>query len=405
MIHKANRGVLFIDEISTLSPKSQQELLSAMQDKKYSITGQSEMSSGAMVRTDPVPCDFLLIASGNLFDLEKMHPALRSRIRGYGYEIYLNEFIDDNAMDRKKLERFVAQEVVKDGKIEHFTKEAVDEIIFEAKRRAGTKGKFTLRLRDLGGLVRAAGDIAKTEHAKIVTREHVMEAKKLARTLEQQVADKQIIQKKEYEVFVTHGYRVGKVNGLAVMGTERGNFGGILLPIEAQVAPALSAREGKIIATGKLGEIAKEAVQNVSAIIKKYKGTDISSYDTHIQFLQTYEGVEGDSASVSVATAVISALEDIPVDLSIAMTGSLSVRGEVLPVGGVSAKIEAAIEAGAKTVIVPAANKGDVVLSPEKLKKIKIIPANNLCDVLSAALKPGKEKDSLIKGISKIVSC
>jgi len=405
MIHKANKGVLFIDEISTLSPKSQQELLSAMQERKYSITGQSEMSSGAMVRTDPVPCDFLLIASGNLFDLEKMHPALRSRIRGYGYEIYLNEFIDDNAMDRKKLERFVAQEVVKDGKIEHFTKEAVDEIIFEAKRRAGTKGKFTLRLRDLGGLVRAAGDIAKTEHAKTVTREHVMDAKKLARTLEQQVADKQIIQKKEYEVFVTHGYRVGKVNGLAVMGTERGNFGGILLPIEAQVAPALSAREGKIIATGKLGEIAKEAVQNVSAIIKKYKGTDISSYDTHIQFLQTYEGVEGDSASVSVATAVISALEDIPVDLSIAMTGSLSVKGEVLPVGGVSAKIEAAIEAGAKKVIVPAANKGDVVLSPEKMKKIKIIPANNLCDVLSAALKPGKEKDALIKGISKIVVC
>jgi len=405
MIHKANKGVLFIDEISTLSPKSQQELLSAMQERKYSITGQSEMSSGAMVRTDPVPCDFLLIASGNLFDLEKMHPALRSRIRGYGYEIYLNEFIDDNAMDRKKLERFVAQEVVKDGKIEHFTKEAVDEIIFEAKRRAGTKGKFTLRLRDLGGLVRAAGDIAKTEHAKTVTREHVMGAKKLARTLEQQVADKQIIQKKEYEVFVTHGYRVGKVNGLAVMGTERGNFGGILLPIEAQVAPALSAREGKIIATGKLGEIAKEAVQNVSAIIKKYKGTDISSYDTHIQFLQTYEGVEGDSASVSVATAVISALEDIPVDLSVAMTGSLSVKGEVLPVGGVSAKIEAAIEAGAKKVIVPAANREDVVLSPEKLKKIKIIPANNLCDVLSAALKPSKEKDALIKGISKIVVC
>ena len=405
MIHKANKGVLFIDEVSTLSPKSQQELLSAMQEKKYPITGQSEMSSGAMVRTDPVPCDFLLIASGNLFDLEKMHPALRSRIRGYGYEVYLNEHIDDNAANRKKLERFVAQEVVKDGKIPHFTKEAVDEIIFEAKRRAGTKGKFTLRLRDLGGLVRAAGDIAKTENAKVVTREHVMEAKKLARTLEQQVADKQIIQKKEYDVFVTRGYSVGKVNGLAVMGTERGNFGGILLPIEAQVTPALSAREGKIIATGKLGEIAKEAVQNVSAIIKKYKGTDISGYDTHIQFLQTYEGVEGDSASVSVATAVVSALENIPVDLSIAMTGSLSVKGEVLPVGGVSAKIEAAIEAGAKKVIIPAANREDVVLSPEKLKKIKIVTANNLCDVLSEALKETKEKEKLIKSISKIVVC
>jgi lon-related putative ATP-dependent protease len=405
MIHKANKGVLFIDEVSTLSQKSQQELLSAMQDKRYSITGQSEMSSGAMVRTDPVPCDFLLIASGNLFDLEKMHPALRSRIRGYGYEIYLNEHIEDNALDRKKLERFVAQEVVKDGKIPHFTKDAVDEVIFEAKRRAGTKGKFTLKLRDLGGLVRAAGDIAVTQNAKIVSREHVMEAKKLARTLEQQLADRQILQKKEYEVFITKGSKIGRVNGLAVMGADRGNFGGILLPIEAQVATALSLREGKIIATGKLGEIAKEAVQNVSAIIKKYKGTDVSNYDMHIQFLQTYEGVEGDSASVSVATAVISALENIPVDLSVAMTGSLSVKGEVLPVGGVSAKIEAAIEAGAKRVIIPTANKDDVVLEKEKLKKVKIVTADNLCDVLSAALKPGKEKDRLLKNISKIVMC
>ncbi len=404
MIHKANKGVLFIDEISTLSPKSQQELLSAMQDKKYSITGQSEMSSGAMVRTDAVPCDFLLIASGNLFDLEKMHPALRSRIRGYGYEIYLNEYIDDNALDRKKLERFVAQEVVKDGKIPHFAREAVDEIIFEAKRRAGTKGKFTLRLRDLGGLVRAAGDIAVTQGAKTVTRVHVIEAKKLARTLEQQLADKQILLKKEYEVFITKGYKVGRINGLAVMGTERGNFGGILLPIEAQVVPALSAREGKIIATGKLGEIAKEAVQNVSAIIKKYKGTDISNYDMHIQFLQTYEGVEGDSASVSVATAVISALENIPIDLSVAMTGSLSIRGEVLPIGGVSAKIEAAIEAGVKKVVIPMANKDDVTLEKEKLKRVKIVPVNNICDVLREALKPGKEREKLIKGIARIVS-
>jgi len=190
-----------------------------------------------------------------------------------------------------------------------------------------------------------------------------------------------------------------------VMGADRSNFGGILLPIEAQVTPAMSASEGKVIATGKLGEIAKEAVQNVSAIIKKYKGTGVSSYDTHIQFLQTYEGVEGDSASVSVATAVISALEDIPIDLSLAMTGSLSVKGEVLPVGGVSAKIEAAIEAGAKRVIIPAANKDDVVLSKEKLSKIKIKTAHNLCDVLADALKPGKEKDKLIKNLSKIVTC
>ena len=84
MIHKANRGVLYIDEIGTMSMKTQQELLSAMQEKKYSITGQSENSSGAMVRSQAVPCDFVLVASGNLQVLEGMHIAMRSRIRGYG---------------------------------------------------------------------------------------------------------------------------------------------------------------------------------------------------------------------------------------------------------------------------------------------------------------------------------
>jgi Lon-like ATP-dependent protease len=401
MIHRANKGVLYIDEAAALSPKSQQELLTAMQEKKYSITGQSEMSSGAMVRTGPVPCDFLLIASGNVFDLQKMHPALRSRIRGYGYEVYLNDDMEDTPENHNKVIRFVAQEVVKDGKIPHFERSAVDEIIADAKRRAGRKKKLTMKLRDLGGLVRAAGDIARIDKAKYTTRKHVIEAKKLARTLEQQLADRQISLKREYEVFKTSGYASGKVNGLAVIGAEAA--GGILLPIEAEVAPAQSLKEGRTIATGKLGEIAKEAVQNVFAIIKRYKGANVSNYDIHIQFLQTYEGVEGDSASISVATAVVSALERIPIDQSVAMTGSLSVKGEVLPVGGVTAKVEAAIEAGVKTVIIPEANKDDIVLEAEKRKKIKIVPASTICDVLRTALKKSKKRDNLLRKIKKII--
>ncbi len=398
MIHKAHMGVLFIDEIATLSPKSQQELLTALQEKKFSITGQSEMSSGAMVHTEPAPCNFVLVAAGNLVDLKNMHPALRSRIRGYGYEVYLNDKMPDTPENRVKLAQFVAQEVKKDGKIPHFSKAALEEIIREAQKRAGRKGKLTVKLRELGGLVRAAGDIARAANSKLVEPKHIAEAKKLARTMEQQLADNYITQKKEYEVFSTHGKRVGKVNGLAVMGD-----GGIVLPIEAEVAPAHSKSEGRLIATGKLGEIAKEAVMNVSALIKKYKGTDISRRDIHVQFLQTYEGVEGDSASVSVATALISALEDIPIEQGIAMTGSLSIRGEVLPVGGVTPKLEAAIDAGIKTVIIPEANKDDVLLSPAAKRKLKIITAANLYDVLKHALSKSKRKPALLRKIKRIV--
>jgi ATP-dependent Lon protease len=397
MIHKAHNGVLYIDEIGTMKMKTQQELLTAMQEGRYSITGQSETSSGAMVRSQPVPCNFVLVASGNLQILEGMHIALRSRIRGYGYEVYMKDSMPDTPENRDKIVQFVAQEIKKDGRIPHFSREAIQEIVREARRRSGKKDSLTLRLRDLGGLVRAAGDIAKSEGAEYVTVAHVISAKKLARTLEQQIADRYIVQKKKYRVFKSEGNEIGRVNGLAIIGDRSG----IILPIVAEAAPALSRDEGRIIATGKLGEIAKEAVQNVSALIKKHTGTDISNFDIHIQFLQAYEGVEGDSASVSVATAVVSALENIPIDQSVALTGSLTIRGDVLPVGGVTGKIEAAAEAGIKKVLIPKSNMQDVLIEERYKNRIEIVPVETLSDVLRYALI-GKGKQSLLDKMQKL---
>ncbi|MFA6035509.1 MAG: ATP-dependent protease LonB [Candidatus Micrarchaeia archaeon] len=400
-IHRANKGVLFVDEVSSLGPKSQQELLTAMQEKKYSITGQSEMSSGALVKTEPLPCDFVLIAAGNMLDIKSMHPALRSRIRGYGYEIYMEATMPDTPANRDKIVQFVAQEVTKDGKIPHFLKEAVDEIIEEAKRRAGRKGRLSIKFRDLGGIIRAAGDVAKEENAPFTTLQHVNKAKKLARTLEQQISQQVVEARKDYPVFSTTGYSIGKVNGLAVMGDASA---GLVMPIVAEVTPASSKSEGKLIATGKLGKIAKEAVENVSAIIKKHIGRDVSQYDIHVQFLQTYEGVEGDSASIAVAVSVISAMEGIPVDQSIAMTGSLSVRGEVLPVGGLTAKVEAAADSGALTAIVPKSNLDDIYLGKDVRSKIKIVPVSNIVEVLGYVLKDSPQKTKLLASMTKVVS-
>lgn len=397
-IHRAHKGVLYIDEINTLSLPSQQHLLTAIQEKKFQITGQSERSFGAMVKTEPAPCDFILVSAGNLDALNGMHPALRSRIRGYGYETYLNSVMDDSQENREKLIRFVAQEVKKDGKIHHFDKEAVAEVVHEAQRRAGRKGKLSLRLRELGGLIRVAGDIAYERGDKIITQQHVLEAKRIARSLEQQVADRALESQKSYRSFRTMGEEVGVVNGLAVHSADpsMSEFSGLVLPIVAEVTPAGSQSEGKVIATGKLGDIAKESVQNISAIIKKYMGRDISKHDIHIQFIGTYEGVEGDSASISLITAVISAMENVPVRQDVAMTGSISIRGTVLPIGGVTAKIEAAAEAGMKTVIIPKANLNDVLIEDKYKKIIEIIPVETLTDVLQTALV-GEGKEELLK--------
>ncbi len=395
-VHKANKGVLFIDEVSSLDPKSQQDLLTSLQDHKYPITGQSAMSSGALVKTEPAPADFILVAAGNLQDIKNMHPALRSRIRGYGYEVYMDSTMEDNIVNRNALIQFIAQEIKKDNKIPAFDAAAIEEIINEAKRRSGRKNRLTLILRDLGGLIRAAGDIAVENKKNIVTKQDIINAKKYAYPIESQAIAQSIEYKKDYRVFNTSGFSIGKVNGLAVVGGTIMSSG-IIVPIVSEVTPASSRAEGKFIPTGKLGKIANEAVKNVSAVIKKHMAKDVASYDMHVQFLQTYEGIEGDSASISVAVSIISAMEGIPVDQSCAMTGSLSVRGDVLPVGGVSSKVEAAINSGIKKVIIPQTNVDDISLDKDTIKKIKIIPVKTLAQVIKYALKDSKRTREIIK--------
>jgi ATP-dependent Lon protease len=391
-IHRSNGGVLFIDEINTLDPHSQQNLLTALQEGEFPITGQSERSSGAMVRTEPVPCRFVMIAAGNLDAIQGMHPALRSRIRGYGYEVYMAESMEDTEENRGKYIRFIAQEVKNDGKIPHFDQSAIDEVIRESRRRSNRKGHLTLKLRDMGGLIRVAGDIARQENAPLTTAAHVVTAKKTARSIEDQVSDEVTRHLREYEMTVVEGTRIGRVNGLAVTGSDAGS----VLPIMAEVTPAQGA-SGTVVATGMLKEIAQESIKNVSAILKKFTGRDVRNIDIHIQFIGTYMGVEGDSASVSVATAVVSAIEGIPVRQDLAMTGSLSVRGDVLPVGGVTYKIEAAAKAGIKTVLIPRMNIGDVLIEERYKPLVTIIPVDTIDDVLKFALVPENQDSFLIK--------
>ena len=406
-IHRAHKGVLYIDEVNLLRLEEQQALLTAMQERAFPISGRSERSSGALTKTEPVPCDFILIAAGNLDAIQGMHPALRSRIRGYGYEVYVNSEMPDTSRNRRRLIRFIAQEVIRDvgttREIPHFDKSAVALILREAQRRAGRRGKLSLRLRELGGLIRIAGDLASEDGSKYTTAAHVLGARKIAKPLEQQVADRMIERRRDYSLLVNSGERVGRVNGLAVLGANSGlsDFSGIMLPVEALVTPSQGGG-GKIHATGGLSDLAKESVTNVSAVIKKLTGKDISDYDIHIQFVDTH-GVDGDSASITIATAVISALEEIPIRQDLAMTGSLSVRGEVLPIGGVTAKIEAAAASGIKTVVVPRANLQDVLIDDKYVDNIEVIAVDSLDEVMEHALIKHEQKAGLVERLGNVI--
>lgn len=402
-IHKANKGVLFIDEINLLRMESQQALLTAMQEKRLCITGQSERSSGALVKSEPVPTDFVLVCAGNLDAIQGMHPALRSRIRGYGYEVYMRNTMDDTAENRRHIIRFVAQEVLKDGKIPAFDKYACAEVIREAQRRAGRKGKLTLRFRELGGLVRVAGDMAIQNGRMIVRRDDVVLARTIARSLEQQIADRSVEGHKDYDTFRTSGYEVGMINGLAALNasSNMAEYSGIVLPLVAEVVPSPSKKSGMFV-TGKLGDIAKEAVENICSVVKKYAISDLDGKDVHLQYIGTYDGVEGDSASVTMTTVIISALEGIPIDQSVAMTGSLNVRGKVLPVGGITAKIEAAAASGISRVIIPKINAKDVMIESKYYKTTEIVLAESIRDVFEYAFLDCPKKQEYMEKLAEL---
>ncbi|MEM3512715.1 MAG: ATP-binding protein [Thermoplasmata archaeon] len=192
-IHEAHQGVLFIDELPHLG-HLQRYILTAMQEKKFPITGRNPQSAGASVRVDAVPCDFIFVGACNIRDLATILSPLRSRIIGNGYEVLLETYMPDTEHNRMKLAQFIAQEITMDGKIPHATRAAVIEIIEEARKRAKKIDKaenaLTLRLRELGGLIRAAGDLAVITRSEYIDAEHIKKALENAKTAEEQIKEK-----------------------------------------------------------------------------------------------------------------------------------------------------------------------------------------------------------------------
>ena len=186
-IHEAHEGILYIDEISALG-QHQSHLLTAMQERIYPISGHNPLSSGASVRVDDVPCDFILFASCNTENIVGILPALRSRIRGYGYEIMLASCTEKNQKNLDDFVRFIAQTIEEDGKVPHFTAKSVTEVLRVAEKMAlqfdGKRDALTLRLRELGGLIRIAGDLAVQDGEHLVQPNHVTSAEVLSRGID-----------------------------------------------------------------------------------------------------------------------------------------------------------------------------------------------------------------------------
>ncbi len=188
-VHEAHEGVLFVDELVALG-RLQRHLLTAMQERKFPITGRNASSTGASVRVDSVPCEFILVAAVNTSDLRKILSPLRSRIGGNGYELLINTVMPDTESNQQKLAQFVAQEVRRDSRIPHASSAAVEALVGEARRRAKSvdhSSGLTLRLRSLSGILKMAGDWAVSDSAPLIEEKHVKLAIERGKPVEEQI--------------------------------------------------------------------------------------------------------------------------------------------------------------------------------------------------------------------------
>jgi ATP-dependent Lon protease len=177
---------------------------------------------------------------------------------------------------------------------------------------------------------------------------------------------------------------VGVVTGLAW--TE---VGGEILTIEAVMLPG----KGRVTATGKLGDVMKESVQAAESYVKSravdfgIKPTLFAKRDIHVHVPEGATPKDGPSAGVAMVTTIVSVLTSNPVRRDVAMTGEVTLRGRVLPIGGLKEKLLAALRAGIKTVLIPQENEKDLADIPESVRKgLKIVPVNTVDEVLKVAL-------------------
>jgi len=179
--------------------------------------------------------------------------------------------------------------------------------------------------------------------------------------------------------------RVGQVTGLAW--TE---VGGDLLTIEAAVVPG----KGTAIRTGQLGEVMQESIEAAMTVVRsRSKVLNIApdfykEHDFHIHVPEGATPKDGPSAGVAMCTAIVSALTGIPVRSNVAMTGEITLRGEVLPIGGLKEKLLAALRGGIDTVLIPLENERELVEIPKNIKQnLDIRPVRWIDEVLEVALQ------------------
>jgi len=373
-VTKAHGGILFIDEIGELHPIQMNKLLKVLEDRKVFLESSYYCSEDSNIPTHiheifqkGLPADFRLVGATTRSP-EEIPPAIRSRC----VEIFF----------RQLLPHEIAEIVRKAALKTHLKLEdCVDDLV----------AKYAQNGREAVNIIQIASGVALLENRTTITRkdvEWVIEFGHYSPRIEKKVSE---------------GDQIGCVNGLAVVG----ECAGMVLDIEVS-SIYVGDGKGTVKITGIVEEeeldnrghkmkktsSARASVENVLTVLKKFMGIDYKDYDIHLNFPGGIP-VDGPSAGIAIATAIYSSIKNIPVSSDVAMTGEISIRGKVRPVGGVPAKVEAAQTAGIKKVFIPKENWQEIFED----MNIEVIPVEDFSEVIESLFKPKtvKSNDMTIK--------
>jgi len=361
-VTRAHGGVLFIDEIGELHPVQLNKLLKVLEDRKvhlesayFSPEDPNMPSHIKDIFEHGLPADFRLVGATTRLPHE-IPAAIRSRCM----EIFFRPLLPDEVAE-------VARRAA--AKIGFSLEPGAVDVI----QRYATNGREAVNIVQI-----AAGVLWGTGQFTIPRSEveWVINSGQLQPRPDRRVPARPL---------------VGCVNGLAVSGPNMGH----LLELEAAVRPAKSPGQGVVTVTGVVDEeevggygrtirrksMAKGSVENVLTVLKQYLDVDPRDYDIHVNFPGGVP-VDGPSAGVAIATAIYSAFIGRPVDNRVAMTGEVSIRGLVKPVGSVVAKVEAARQAGCTRVLIPQENWQEAF---RDLPGIRVVPVSHLDEVFALA--------------------
>ncbi|MDQ1001308.1 Lon-like ATP-dependent protease [Neobacillus niacini] len=359
-VTNAHGGVLFIDEIGELHPIQMNKLLKVLEDRKVFLESAYYHEENNQIPThihdifkNGLPADFRLIGATTRTPSE-IPPAIRSRCM----EVFFRDLTQE--------------EIIQVGQ------KAAEKVNLDISETGlSILSTYARNGREAVNMIQISAGLAITDERKFIKDEDlewVAHSSQLSPRMERKINDDS---------------RVGLVNGLAVYGPNTG----ALLEIEVTVIPAKD--KGTINITGIVDEesiggqgksirrksMARGSIENVITVLRSM-GVPAGDFDIHVNFPGGVP-IDGPSAGIAMATGIYSAIYKIPIDNKVAMTGEISIHGNVKPIGGVYPKVKAAQKAGATTVIIPEENMQSIL---NEIKGIRIVRVTHLSEVFDVAL-------------------